>query len=172
MSESRRKHRSEKEKRTEEGENERRARVVKHQPADRTHHDRLKMRVENVVAFATPSCVVGRHRHVSRTTVSLSVQGRRTRRRRHSGHVVVWGVNDATFSLSLFASRFYLFYFTIKKDSQKRRMTAKYWLPAKNYVNIYIVTLYSYEHILSNLMYDIYKRISLYKVSSFNFARF
>lgn len=55
-------------------------------------------------------------------------------------------------------------------------MTAKYWLPAKNYVNIYICiyigTLYSYEHILSNLMYDIYKRISLYKVSNFDFARF
>lgn len=35
---------------------------------------------------------------------------------------------------SMFASRFYLFYSTIKKDSQKRRMTAKYWLPVKNYI--------------------------------------
>lgn len=35
---------------------------------------------------------------------------------------------------SMFASRFYLFYFTIKKDSEKRRMTAKYWLPVKNYI--------------------------------------
>lgn len=50
---------------------------------------------------------------------------------------------------SMFASRFYLFYFTIKKDSQKRRMTAKYWLPAKNYVNIYMcVCVYVWRYFI------------------------